>query len=263
MPIVHLIYNPGTIYHPRGKIIWSAFAILPHYVVLNVSISTTTWQWVCYIHFTYRIGWILPCLCAICDWSLPCSVDGHSKVTFGWALQTQYSRSLNVAITSDLGDLRILVYRRTLPLLFLFAMPIVILFLRCDSGRRKSTVGPYSLIAHLDPIVYEWLYEGSVVGIVLRLCNCSQSDHPGIWLCSSVYVISILMSYRLCGYLVAIPPGCDSALLPRYSFTFEVLHMWHVSMQWGDKAWLLGRRDWVVDPHCAILSLSLFRTFMP
>ena len=196
MPIVHLIYNPGTIYHPRGKIIWSAFAILPHYVVLDVSISTVTWQWVCYIHFTYRIGWILPCLCAICDWSLPCSVDGHSKVTFGWALQTQYSRSLNVAITSDLGDLRILVYRRTLPLFFLFCIPTVILFLRCDSGRRKSTARPYSLIAHLDPIIYEWLYEGSVVDIVLRLCNCSQSDHPGIWLCSSVYVITVLTLYR-------------------------------------------------------------------
>ena len=225
MPIVHLIYNPGTICHPRGKIIWSAFAILPHYVVLNVSMSATTWQRVCYIHFTYRIGRILPCLCAICDWSLLCSVDDFPKVTFGWALQTQYSRSLNVAITSDLGDLRILVYRRTSPLLFLFCIPTVILFLRYDSGGRKSTARPYSLIAHLDPIIYEWLYEGSVVDTVLRLCNCSQSDHPGIWLCSSVYVISILMPYHICGYLVAIPPGCESALLPCYSFTFEVLQM--------------------------------------
>ena len=129
---------------------------------------------------------ILPCLCAICDWSLLCSVDDHSKVTFEWALQIQYSRSLNVAITSDLGDLRILVYRRTSPLLFLFCIPTVILFLRYDSGGRKSTARPYSLIAHLDPIIYEWLYEGSVVDTVLRLCNCSQSDHPGIWLCSSV-----------------------------------------------------------------------------
>lgn len=196
IPIVPLIYNPGTICHPWGKIIWSAFAILTHYVVFNVSMSTTTWQWVCYIHFTYRIGWILPCLCAICDWSLLCCIDDFPKVIFRWALQIQYFRSLNVAITSDLGDPRILVYRRTPPLLFLFAMPIVILFLRCDSGGRKSTVGPYTLIAHLDPIVYEWLYEGSVVGIVLRLCNCSQSDHPGIWLCSSVYVINILMPYR-------------------------------------------------------------------
>ena len=187
--------------------------------------SATTWQRVCYIHFTYRIGRILPCLCAICDWSLLCSVDDFPKVTFGWALQTQYSRSLNVAITSDLGDLRILVYRRTSPLLFLFCIPTVILFLRYDSGGRKSTARPYSLIAHLDPIIYEWLYEGSVVDTVLRLCNCSQSDHPGIWLCSSVYVISILMSYRLCGYLIYIPPGCDSALLPCYSFTLEVLHM--------------------------------------
>ena len=151
-------------------------------------------------------------------------------------MQIQYSCSLNVAITSDLGDLRILVYRRTLPLLFLFAMPIVILFLRCDSGRRKSTVRPYTLIVHLDPILYEWLYEGSVVGIVLRLCNCSQSDHPGIWLCSSMYVISIPISYRLCGCLVAIPPGCESALLPCYSFTLEVLRMWHLSMQWGNEA---------------------------
>ena len=104
-------------------------------------------------------------------------------------------------------------------------MPIVILFLRDDSGRRKSTVRPYSLIAHLDPILYKWLYEGSVVGIVLRLCNCSQSDHPGIWLCSSVYVITILTLYRLCRYLVAIPPSYESALLPCYSFTLEVLHM--------------------------------------
>ena len=196
MPIVHLIYNPGTICHPWGKIIWSAFAILPHYVVFNVSISTTTWQWVWYIHFTYRIGRTLPCLCAICDWSMLCSVDGHSKALFGWALQIQYSRSLNVAITSDLGDPHILVYRRISSLLFLFGMPTMILFLHDDSGRRKSTARPYSLIAHLDPIIYEWLYEGSVVDTVLRLCNCSQSDHPGIWLCSSVYVISILMSYR-------------------------------------------------------------------
>ena len=146
-------------------------------------------------------------------------------------MQTRYSRSLNVPITSDLGNLHILVYRRISSLLFLFGMPTVILFLHDDSGRRKSTVRPYSLIAHLDPIVYEWLYEGSVVGIVLRLCNCSQSDHPGIWLCSSVYVISILMSYRLCGYLIGISPGCESALLPCYSFTLEVLHMWHLSMQ--------------------------------
>ena len=140
-------------------------------------------------------------------------------------MQIQYSRSLNVAITYDMGDLHILVYHCTPPLLFLFGMPTVILFLHNDSGRRKSTVGPYSLIAHLDPILYEWLYEGSVVGIVLRLCNCSQSDHPGIWLCSSMYVISIPISYRLCGCLVAIPPGCESALLPCYSFTFEVLQM--------------------------------------
>ena len=206
---------------------------------------------------------ILPCLCAICDWSLPCSVDGHSNVIFGWALQIQYSRSLNVAITSDLGNLRLLVYRRTPPLLFLIGMPTVILLLRDGSGRRKSTVRPYSLIAHLDPIFYKWLYEGSVVGIVLRLCNCSQSDHPGIWLCSSVYVISILMPYRLYGYLVDIPPGCESTLLPCYSFTLEVLRMWHLSMQWGNEAWLLGGRDWVVDPHCAILSISLFHTFLP
>ena len=151
-------------------------------------------------------------------------------------MQIRYSRSLNVAITSDLGDPHILVYRRTSPLLFLFGMPIVILLLHSNSGRRKSTVRPYTLIAHLDPILYKWLYEGSVVGIVLRLCNCSQSDHPGIWLCSSVYVISILMPYRLCGYLVSMPPGCESTLLPCYSFTFEVLHMWHLSMQWGDKA---------------------------
>ena len=81
-----------------------------------------------------------------------CSVDGHSKALFGWALQIQYSRSLNVAITYDLGDLHILVYRRTPPLLFLFAMPTVILLLHDGSGRRKSTVGPYTLIAHLDPI---------------------------------------------------------------------------------------------------------------
>ena len=205
---------------------------------------------------------ILPCLCAIYDWSLVCCVDDNSNVLFGWALQIQYSRSLNVAITYDMGDLHILVYHCTPPLLFLFGMPNMILFLRCDSGRRKSTIRPYYLIAHLDPILYEWLYEASVVGIVLRLCNCSQSDHPGIWLCSSVYVISILMSYRLCGYLVGISPGCESALLPCYSFTLEVLHMWHLSMQWGDKAWLLGGRDWVVDPHCAILSVSLFHTFM-
>ena len=151
-------------------------------------------------------------------------------------MQIRYSRSLNVPITSDLGNLHILVYRRISSLLFLFGMPTVILFLRYDSGRRKSTVRPYSLIAHLDPILYKWLYEGSVVGIVLRLCHCSQSDHPGIWLCSSVYVISILMSYRLCGYLIYIPPGCESALLPCYSFTFEVLLMWHLSMQRGDKA---------------------------
>ena len=209
-----------------------------------------------------RIARILPCLCAICVWSLLCSVDGHSNVIFVWALQIQYSRSLNVAITSDLGDLRILVYRRTLPLLFLFCIPTVILFLRCDSGGRKSTARPYTLIAHLYPILYEWLYEGSVVGIVLRLCNCSQSDHPGIWLCSSAYVINILMPYRLSRYLVAVPPSCDSALLPCYSSILEVLHMWHLSMQWGDKAWLLGGRDWVVDPHCAILSVSLFHTFM-
>ena len=172
-----------------------------------------------------RIARLLPYLCAICDWSLPCSVDAHSNVLFGWALQIQYYRSLNVPITSDLGNLRLLVYRGIPPLLFLIGMTTVILFLRYDSGRRKSTVRPYTLIAHLDPILYKWLYEGSVVGIVLRLCNCSQSDHPGIWLCSSVYVISILMPYRLCGYLVAIPPGCESALLPCYSFTFEVLHM--------------------------------------
>ena len=172
-----------------------------------------------------RIVRIIPSLCAICDWSLPCSVDDHSNVLFGWALQIQYSCSLNVAITSDLGDPHILVYRRTPTLLFLFGMTTVILFLRYDSGRRKSTIRPYFLIAHLDPILYEWLYEGSVVGIVLRLCNCSQSDHPGIWLCSSVYVISILMPYRLCGCLVAIPPGCESALLLCYSFTLEVLHM--------------------------------------
>ena len=140
-------------------------------------------------------------------------------------MQIQYSRSLNVAITYDMGDLHILVYHCTPPLLFLFGMPNMILFLRCDSGRRKSTIRPYYLIAHLDPILYEWLYEASVVGIVLRLCNCSQSDHPRIWLCSSVYVINILMSYRLCGYLVVIPPGCESALLPCYSFTFEVLQM--------------------------------------
>ena len=150
-------------------------------------------------------------------------------------MQIQYFRSLNVAITSDLGDLHILVYRRTPPLLFLFGMPNVILFLRYDSGRRKSTVRPYSLIAHLDPIVHEWLYEGSIVGIVLRLCNCFQSDHPGTWLCSSVYVITILMPHRLCGYLVAIPPGCEYGLLPYYSFILEVLHMRHESMQWGDK----------------------------
>ena len=206
---------------------------------------------------------ILPCLCAICDWSKLCSVDGHTIVRLGWTLQIQYSRSLNVPITSDLGNLRILVYRRTHPLLFLFSMPTVILFLRCDSGRRKSTVRSYSLIAHLDPILYEWLYEAGIVGIVLRLCNCSQSDHPWIWLYSSVYVISILMSYRLCGYLVVIPPGYESALLPCYSFTLEVLHMWHLSMQWGNKAWLLGGRDWVVDAHCAILSVSLFHSFVP
>ena len=151
-------------------------------------------------------------------------------------MQIRYSRSLNVPITSDLGNLHILVYRRISSLLFLFGMPTVILFLHDDSGRRKSTVRPYSLIAHLDPILYEWLYEGSVVGIVLRLPNCSQSDHPGIWLCSSMYVISIPISYRLCGCLVAIPPGCESALLPCYSFTFEVLRMWHLSVQWGDKA---------------------------
>lgn len=210
-----------------------------------------------------RIARILPCLCAICHWSLPCSVDGHSKVLFVWALQIQYSRSLNVAITSDLGNLRILVYHCTPPLLFLFSIPIMILFLRDGSGRRKSTVRPYSLIAHHDPILYEWLYEGSVVGIVLTLCNCSQSDHPGIWLCSSVYVISILMSYRLCGYLVGISPGCESALLPCYSFILEVLCMWHPSMQWGNEAWLLGGRDWVVDPHYAILSPSLFHSFLP
>lgn len=185
---------------------------------------------------------ILPCLCAICDWSLVCCVDDHSKVTFEWALQIQYSRSLNVAIASDLGDLRLLVYHCTLPLLFLFGMPNMILFLRCDSGRRKSTVRSYSLIPNLYPILYEWLYEASVVGIVLRLCNCSQSDHPGIWLCSSVYVITILMPYRLRGCLVGIPPGCESALLLCYSFTLEVLRMWHLSMQWGDKVWLLGGR---------------------
>ena len=177
---------------------------------------------------------ILPCLCAICDWSLPCSVDDHSKVIFGWALQIQYSRSLNVAINSDLGNLRLLVYHCTPPLLLLFSMTTVILLLHDDSGRRKSTVRPYSLIANLAPILYEWLYEGSVVGIVLRLSNCSQSDHPRIWLCSSVYVISILMPYRTCGYLVGIPPGCESALFLCYSFTLEVLHMWHLSMQWGD-----------------------------
>ena len=151
-------------------------------------------------------------------------------------MQIRYSRSLNVPITSDLGNLHILVYSRISSLLFLFGMPTVILFLHDDSGRRKSTVRPYTLIAHLDPILYEWLYEGSVVGIVLRLCNCSQSDHPGTWLCSSMYVISIPISYRLCGCLVAIPPGCESALLPCYSFTFEVLRMWHLSVQWGDKA---------------------------
>ena len=151
-------------------------------------------------------------------------------------MQIQYSRSLSVAITSDSGNRRILVYRCTLPLLFLFVMPIMILFLRDDSGRRRSTVRPYTLIAHLDPILYEWLYEGSVVGIVLRLSNCSQSDHPRIWLCSSVYVISILMPYRLCGYLVGIPPGCESVLLLCYSFTLVVLHMWHMSIQRGDKA---------------------------
>lgn len=151
-------------------------------------------------------------------------------------MQIQYSRSLTVATSSDLGNLHILVYRRISSLLFLFGMPTVILFLHDDSGRRKSTVRPYTLIAHLDPILYEWLYEGSVVGIVLRLCNCSQSDHPGIWLCSSMYVISIPISYRLCGCLVAIPPGYESALLPCYSFTFEVLRMWHLSVQWGDKA---------------------------
>ena len=151
-------------------------------------------------------------------------------------MQTRYSRSLNVPITSDLGDPHILVYRRISSLLFLFTMPTVILFLHDDSGRRKSTVRSYSLIAHLDPILYEWLYEAGIVGIVMRLCNCSQSDHPGIWLCSSVYVISILMSYRSRGYLIGIPPGCESALLPCYSFIFEVLHMWHLSMQWGDKA---------------------------
>ena len=205
---------------------------------------------------------ILPCLCAICDWSLSCSADDFPKVIFGWVLQTQYSRSLSVAITSDLGNLRVLVYRRTPPLLFLFGMPNVILFPRDDSGRRKSTIRPYSLIAHLDPILHEWLYEGSIVGIVLTLCNCSQSDHPGIWLYSSVYVLSILMPYRICGYLVGIPPGCESVLLPCYSFILEVLHMWHIPMQWGDKAWLLGGRDWVVDPHCAILSVSLFHTFV-
>ena len=168
---------------------------------------------------------ILPCLCAICVWSLLCSGDGHPNVTFVWALQIQYSCSLSVAITSDLGDPRIFVYRSTPPLLFLFGMLTVMLFLRDSSGRRKSTVGPYPLIAHLDSILYEWLYEVSVVGIVLRLCNCSQSDHPGMWLCSSVYIISILISYRICGYLVAIPPGYESALLPCYSFTLEVLHM--------------------------------------
>ena len=179
----------------------------------------------CIIRHGQRIVRIIPSLCAICDWSLPCSVDDHFNVLIGWALQIQYSCSLNVAITSDLGDPHILVYRRTPTLLFLLGMTTVILFLRYDSGRRKSTIRPYFLIAHLDPILYEWLYEGSVVGIVLRLCNCSQSDHPGIWLCSSVYVISILMPYRLCGYLIAIPPGCESALLLCYSFTLEVLHM--------------------------------------
>ena len=151
-------------------------------------------------------------------------------------MQIQYSRSLKVATYSDLGNLRLLVYHRISSLLFLFGMPTVILFLRDDSGRRKSTVRPYSLIAHLDPILYKWLYEGSIVGIVLRLCNYSQSDHPGIWLCSSVYVITILMPYRSCGCLVAILPGCESALLPCYSFTLEVLRMWHPSMQWDDKA---------------------------
>ena len=115
-------------------------------------------------------------------------------------------------------------------------MPSVILFLRDGSGRGISTVRLYTLIAHLDSILYEWLYEASVVDIVLRLSNCSQSDHPGIWLCSSVYVITILMSYHSCGYLVAIPPGCESALLLCYSLSIEVLRMWHPSMQWGDKA---------------------------
>lgn len=206
---------------------------------------------------------ILPCLCAICDWSLPCSVNGHYKVIFWCALQIQYSRWLNVVITSDSGNLRLLVYHCTPPLLFLFSIPIVMLLLRDGSGRGKSTARPYTLIAHLDSILYEWLSEGIVVGIVLRLCNCSQSDHPGIWLCSSVYVISILMPYRLYGYLVDIPPGCESTLLPCYSFTLEVLRMWHLSMQWGNEAWLLGGRDWVVDPHCAILSISLFHTFLP
>ena len=114
-----------------------------------------------------------------------CSLDDHSIVRFGWTLQIQYSRSLIVAITSDLGDLRILVYRPTPQLLFLLGMPSVILFLRCNSGKRKSSVRPYSLIAHLDSMFYELLYEANVVTIVLRLCNCSQSDHPGIWLCSS------------------------------------------------------------------------------
>ena len=233
------------------------------YAVLKEAMSTIHLPLHCIMMQGQGIVRILSSLCVICDWSLLCSVDDFPKVTFGWVFQNQYSRSLNVAITSDLGNLRILVYRRTLPLLFLFGMSTVILFLRDDSGRRKSTVRPYSLIAHLDPILYKWLYEGSVVGIVLRLSNCSQSDHPGIWLCSSVYVISILMPYHTCGCLVAIPPGCESALLPCYSFTLEAMRMWHLSMQWGDNAWLLGGRCWVVDSHCAILSVSLFHSFVP
>ena len=206
---------------------------------------------------------ILSCLCAIYDWILLCSIDDHSRVIFVWTLHIQCSRSLNVAITSDLGTPHVLVYRRTPSSLFLFSTPNVILFLHDGGDRGKSTTRPYTLIAHLDPILSEWLYEANMVSIVLRLCNCSQSDHPGIWLCSSVYVVIILMPYHICGYLVGIPPGCESALLPCYSFTLEVLHMWHLSMQWGDKAWLLGGRDWVVDPHCVILSLSLFHTFLP
>ena len=164
---------------------------------------------------------------------LVCNLRLNPVVLYWWPLQSYIRVDITYSMLSLtecchylwFGYPHVLVYRRTPSSLFLFSTPNVILFLHDGGDRGKSTTRPYTLIAHLDPILSEWLYEANMVSIVLRLCNCSQSDHPGIWLCSSVYVVIILMPYHICGYLVGIPPGCESALLPCYSFTLEVLHM--------------------------------------